>query len=81
VVQSRVPFAVIATCAFGQERLHFRRLTGIAFALAGVAVIVGLPDVNNGSLGPVLIILGSASWGAVQGVISFVPIRASRAAS
>jgi O-acetylserine/cysteine efflux transporter len=69
VVQSQVPFAVMAAWAFGQERLHFRRLAGIALALAGVAVIVGLPDVNNGSLGPVLIILGSASWGAAQGVI------------
>lgn len=69
VVQSQVPFAVIAAWLMGQERLHPRRLIGIAVALAGVAVVVGVPMAASESWGLILIILGTASWGASQGLI------------
>ena len=69
VVQTEVPFAVIAGWAIGQERLNFRRLSGIAVALAGVAVVVGIPVSWNASWGLYAIILGTVSWGAAQGLI------------
>lgn len=69
VVQSQVPFAVLAAWAFGQERLNTRRLAGIAVALAGIALVVGLPDAVGETGGLLLIVLGTASWGAAQGMI------------
>ena len=69
VVQSQVPFAVLAAWALGQERLNLRRLAGIAVALAGIALVVGLPDAVGETGALFLIILGTASWGAAQGLI------------
>ena len=69
VVQSQVPFAVLAAWAFGQEQLNPRRLAGIAVALAGIALVVGFPDALGETGGLMLIIIGTASWGAAQGLI------------
>src|SRR6266446_10724043 len=69
VVQSQVPFAVLAAWALGQERLNLRRLAGIAVAVAGIALVVGLPDAVGETWGLILIILGTASWGAAQALI------------
>jgi O-acetylserine/cysteine efflux transporter len=69
VVQSQVPFAVLAAWAFGQERLNPRRAAGIAVALAGIALVVGLPNAVGETGGLLLIVLGTASWGAAQGLI------------
>jgi O-acetylserine/cysteine efflux transporter len=69
VVQSQVPFAVLAAWAFGQERLNPQRLAGIAVALAGVILVVGLPDAVGETGGLLLIILGTASWGMAQAII------------
>jgi O-acetylserine/cysteine efflux transporter len=69
VVQSQVPFAVLAAWALGQERLNPRRTAGIAVALAGVCLVVGLPDAVGETGGLLLIVFGTASWGAAQAVI------------
>jgi len=69
VVQSQVPFAVLAAWAFGQERLSLRRLAGIAVALVGVALVVGTPDSVGETGGLLLIVLGTAAWGMAQGII------------
>lgn len=69
VVQSQVPFAVIAAWAIGQERLNARRLTGIAVAIMGVAFIVGVPQSIGRVEGLLMIIGGTFSWGISQGII------------
>jgi O-acetylserine/cysteine efflux transporter len=69
VVQTEVPLAVLAGWAIGQERLNFRRLFGIAVALAGVAVVVGIPTSWTTGWGIFFIILGTVSWGTAQGLI------------
>jgi O-acetylserine/cysteine efflux transporter len=69
VVQTEVPFAVLAGWVIGQERLNLRRLTGIAVALAGVAVVVGIPVNCDAGWGLCFIILGTVSWGTAQGLI------------
>ncbi len=69
VVQSQVPFAVLAAWAFGQERMNLRRLAGIAVSLAGVALVVGAPNALGEIGGLLLIVLGTAAWGVAQGVI------------
>ena len=60
-VQSQVPFAVLAAWLLGQEKLQFRRLAGIAVAVAGVAIVVGIPAAAGESWGLVLIVIGTAS--------------------
>ena len=69
VVQSQVPFAVLAAWVVGQERMNPRRLTGICVSLIGVALVVGTPQSLGEIGGLLLIVLGTAAWGMAQGVI------------
>lgn len=69
VVQSQVPFAVIAAWVIGRERMSMRRLIGIAISLGGVALIVGTPQSMGEIGGLLLIVCGTLSWGISQGVI------------
>ena len=68
-VQSQVPFAVLAAWLIGQERMNGRRLAGIALSLAGVTLVVGLPESIGQFRGLLLIVLGTLCWGIAQGVI------------
>ncbi|MFI0845556.1 DMT family transporter [Mesorhizobium sp. IMUNJ 23232] len=68
-VQSQVPFAVLASWAIGQERMNGRRLLGVTVSLAGVALVVGLPDSVGELRGLLLIVLGTLCWGIAQGII------------
>ena len=67
--QSQVPFAGLAAWLFGLERANIRRLFGVVVALAGVTLIVGLPDAVGESVGLLLIVLGTLSWGIAQAII------------
>ena len=69
IVQTQVPFAVIAAWAMGQERMNRSRLLGITVALLGAAVVVGLPDAVDQTAGLLMIVLGTFSWGIAQGII------------
>ena len=69
VVQTQVPFAVLAAWAIGQETLNLRRSLGIVIAIAGVAFLVGLPQSAGSIAGLVSIIAGTASWGVAQGLV------------
>ena len=70
VVQSQVPFAVLAALAIGQQHLNSRSLIGIAIALLGVALIVGMPNSIGETEGLLLIVSGTLSWGVAQAIIS-----------
>ena len=69
VVQSQVPFAVLAGWMFGQERMNSHRLAGIVTAISGVALVVGLPGSIGEIGGLLMIVLGTLSWGLAQGLI------------
>jgi O-acetylserine/cysteine efflux transporter len=68
-VQSQVPFAVLAAWAAGLERANGSRLAGVAVALAGVTLVVGLPDAVGQTAGLLMIVLGTLCWGIAQAVI------------
>jgi len=66
VLQIQVPFAVLLGWLVGGEQINARKIFGICVALAGVAVVVGLPR-ETPPLVPVLfIILGSLFWALGQ---------------
>jgi O-acetylserine/cysteine efflux transporter len=61
-IQLQVPFAAILAAVFFNEKLRWRRLTGMAIAFAGVVLIAGEPRLA-GNLGPlVLVIAAACTW-------------------
>lgn len=58
-VQLQVPFAAILAAIFFKDKLGWRRLSGMAIAFAGVALIAGEPRFQGG-LGPLLLVLAAA---------------------
>ncbi len=68
-VQSQVPFAVLAAWVAGLERASGFRLVGVAIALGGVVLVVGLPNAVGQSTGLLLIVLGTLCWGIAQAII------------
>jgi O-acetylserine/cysteine efflux transporter len=69
VVQSQVPFAVLASRLIVGERISIQRLAGIVIALAGIGIVIGAPAATGEVGGLLLIVLGMLSWGIAQGVI------------
>lgn len=66
VVQSQVPFAVLAASAIGKGRLNVRRVVGIAVAIFGVALIIGQPDSIGDAWGLLMIVTGTAALGGLH---------------
>ncbi len=69
VLQSAVPFAILCAWAFGKERLNAWRIAGIAVSLAGVVVIIGLPDSPDSVVPLLLVVAGALSWAVAQAII------------
>jgi O-acetylserine/cysteine efflux transporter len=64
--QAQVPMAVLWSWAFRTESFQMRTLAALAIALAGVAVIAGLPE-NPPALLPLMTLLaGGLAWGLGQ---------------
>ena len=62
-IQMQVPFAAILAAIFFGETLHWRRLTGMAIAFAGVVLIAGEPRLS-GSLLPLFEVVAAACFWA-----------------
>ena len=62
VLQVQVPFAVLLGWLVGGEEINARKIFGTFVALAGVAVVVGLPHEAPPILPVIYIILGSLFW-------------------
>jgi len=62
VLQVQVPFAVLLGWLIGGEEINARKILGICIALAGVAVVIGLPDETPPIIPVIYIILGSLFW-------------------
>ena len=69
VVQSQVPFAVIAAAVFGKEALNYLRVLGMAVALAGLVLVAGAPEAAGDIVSLLLIVAGAALWGVAQVLI------------
>lgn len=69
VVQAQVPSAILAAWLLGLERLNLRRMAGVALAILGIAVVVGMPKAGGAYLGLICILAGTANWGLGQALI------------
>jgi O-acetylserine/cysteine efflux transporter len=61
-IQLQVPFAAILAAIFFGETLHWRRLTGMAIAFAGVVLIAGEPRLSGNLLPLFLVIAAACTW-------------------
>ncbi len=61
-IQLQVPFAAILAAIFFKETLHWRRLTGMAIAFAGVVLIAGEPRLFGDLLPLFLVIAAACTW-------------------
>ena len=69
VLQTQVPMAVFLGWLIGGETLNARKVIGTAIALAGVAIVIGLPH-ERPPLWPVtLVIIGAFVWALGQVLI------------
>ncbi|MBI3674325.1 MAG: EamA family transporter, partial [Rhizobiales bacterium] len=59
VLQTQVPFAVLLGWLVGGEALDGRKSLGTVIALAGVAMVIGLPEAPP-PLAPVMLVIGGA---------------------
>jgi O-acetylserine/cysteine efflux transporter len=58
-IQLQVPFASIVAAIVYRDRLGWRRLLGMAFAFAGVALVAGAPR-SDPAIGSLLLVIGAA---------------------
>ncbi len=61
-IQLQVPFAAILAAIFFNEKLRWRRLTGMAIAFAGVVLIAGEPRLAGNLLPLFLVIAAACTW-------------------
>lgn len=65
-IQLQVPFAAILAAIFFNERLRWRRMTGMAIAFVGVVLIAGEPRLED-DLWALLMVIGAAcTWAAAN---------------
>jgi O-acetylserine/cysteine efflux transporter len=67
-IQLQVPFASILAAIVYRDRLGWRRLLGMAFAFAGVALVAGAPR-SNPAIGPLLLVIGAACFWSIASMI------------
>jgi O-acetylserine/cysteine efflux transporter len=68
--QVQVPMAIFAAWALRTEAVRLEKLIPIGIAFAGVAIIIGLPQVPPPAIPLVTMLLGTAAWGLGQAMIA-----------
>lgn len=69
VVQTQVPFAVLAAWLIGKEQLSLGRWVGIVIAFAGVALVIGAPEASSAYLSLAFVVLAGLLWAVSQAMI------------
>ncbi|HVJ44459.1 MAG TPA: EamA family transporter [Dongiaceae bacterium] len=66
VIQIQVPISALLATWLQQDKLGWRRWSGIAIAFIGIAVIVGTPQFVGGWKGALLIFVAACAWAAAN---------------
>lgn len=66
VLQTQVPMAIILGWLIADEALDRRKLVGMAIALIGVAIVIGLPEKRPAMLSVALIVVSGFFWALGQ---------------
>ncbi|MFM8746578.1 MAG: DMT family transporter [Aestuariivirga sp.] len=62
ILQIQIPFCVLLDWLIMRERLDVRKALGTAIAIAGVAIVIGLPEQAPGLVPTVMIIVAALVW-------------------
>jgi O-acetylserine/cysteine efflux transporter len=66
IIQIQVPLSALAAAAFFGDRIGWRRWSGMALSILGIALLVGRPAFQGGWIGVALILAASVSWVAAN---------------
>jgi O-acetylserine/cysteine efflux transporter len=66
IIQIQVPLSALAAAAFFGDRIGWRRWSGMALSISGIALLVGRPAFQGGWIGVALILVASVSWVAAN---------------
>ncbi len=66
IIQIQVPLSALAAAAFFGDRIGWRRWSGMALSIAGIALLVGRPAFQGGWIGVTLIPRGLGLLGRRQ---------------
>lgn len=66
VIQIQVPISALLATWLQDDKIGWRRWSGIAIAFIGIAVIVGTPQFAGGWKGAVLIFVAAIAWAAAN---------------
>ena len=62
IIQIQVPLSALAAATFFGDRIGWRRWSGMALSIGGIALLVGRPAFQGGWMGVGLILAASVSW-------------------
>lgn len=66
ILQIQIPMAVLLDWAIMKEKLDLRKSIGTALAIAGVAIVIGLPEEAPAVIPTLMIIAGAFAWSLGQ---------------
>jgi O-acetylserine/cysteine efflux transporter len=66
IIQIQVPLSALAAAAFFGDRIGWRRWSGMALSILGIALLVGRPAFQGGWIAVALILVASVSWVAAN---------------
>ena len=71
-MQLQLPVAVVASWFMGRDKPNLKNTLGCLVCLAGVAIVVGMPEATDAWFGLGAMLVGVVSWSVAQAVIPVV---------
>jgi O-acetylserine/cysteine efflux transporter len=72
LMQMQVPFGIAVAWMLGRGKPDARNIAGIVVALAGAALVIGMPNVEGEIWGWTFVVVGSCLWAACQAMLPVV---------
>jgi O-acetylserine/cysteine efflux transporter len=72
LMQMQVPFGIAVAWMLGRGKPDARNIAGIVVALAGAAIVIGVPSFAGETWGWGFVVIGSCIWSACQAILPMV---------